>query len=198
MRIFQEFPMSSFRSVVKLLSAVLLGSLLVVSTVASADADSRREKSRKQSSEVMERFYKAVPTGRTVIANAAGYATFRKLGLKMGVVGGGVGRGLAVAQGGAETFMNYAEGSVGPGLGIKTFDLIFVFETPEALSNFVNKGWEYTAGATAAAKVGDKGSVYEGAHAVSPGVKLYQLTSTGLSADLSIMGTKYFKDKKLN
>jgi lipid-binding SYLF domain-containing protein len=190
--------MSSLRNVVRLLGAVMLGSLLVVSTVASADADSRRAKSRKQSTEVMERFYKAVPTGREVIANAAGYATFRKIGLKMGVAGGGAGRGLVVAKGGAETFMNYAEGSVGPGLGIKTFDLIFVFETPEALSSFVNKGWEYTAGATAAAKVGDKGTVYEGAHAVSPGVKLYQLTSSGLSADLAVMGTKYFKDKKLN
>jgi hypothetical protein len=33
---------------------------------------------------------------------------------------------------------------------------------------------------------------------VSPGVKVYQLTSSGLAAELTIKGTKYFKDPKLN
>ena len=133
-----------------------------------------------------------------IVANAAGYATFRKIGLKIGMVGGGAGRGLAVDKGGKQTYMAFAEVSAGPGLGIKTFDLIFVFDDQQAMSNFINKGWEYTGEATAAAKYEDSGSAMTMAQSVSPGVRLYQVTSSGLSAEITIKGTKYFKDSKLN
>lgn len=94
--------------------------------------------------------------------------------------------------------MAYAEVSAGLGVGIKTFDLIFVFDDQQALTNFINKGWEYSGEATAAAKHGDDGAARTEAHSVSPGVRVYQLTSSGLAAELTIKGTKYFKDSKLN
>ena len=34
--------------------------------------------------------------------------------------------------------------------------------------------------------------------AVSPGVWLYQLTDTGLAAEVTAKGTKYYKDNDLN
>jgi hypothetical protein len=40
--------------------------------------------------------------------------------------------------------------------------------------------------------------MFSGAAAVSPGVYLYQLTNTGLSATLTVSGTKFFKDRDLN
>ena len=52
--------------------------------------------------------------------------------------------------------------------------------------------------ATAAAKAGDKGSAYQGAVAVSPGVWIYQVTDKGLALELTAKGTKYFKDSDLN
>lgn len=190
--------MSATRNFVKLLGITLLSVLLAFSTIASADTAAKQAKVRKQSQEVLQHLYSEVPSAKGVIAGSAGYATFRKIGLKIGVVGGGAGRGLAVNQAGAETFMAFAEVSAGPGLGIKSFDLIFVFDNPQAMSDFINKGWEYTGEATAAAKYEDSGSATTMAQSVSPGVRLYQVTSSGLSAEITIKGTKYFKDAKLN
>jgi hypothetical protein len=51
-----------------------------------------------------------------------------------------------------------------------------VFETDKALSDFINSGWEFGGQATAAAKSADKGSAYQGALAVTPGVWIYQVT----------------------
>jgi lipid-binding SYLF domain-containing protein len=190
--------MYDFRAAMKLIGLLLLSLLIAASTGAEASADSKRAKVRKQSQEIMANLYATVPGSKDVVANAAGYATFRKLGVKIGAVGGGGGRGLAVDKAGNQTFMMYAEASAGLGLGIKSFDLIFVFDTPEAQSAFVNKGWEAGSDATAAAKHGDSGSAVTGAASVSPGVRVYQLTKSGLALELNIKGTKYFKDKKLN
>jgi len=190
--------MISARSFVKILGITLFGMLLAVSTIASADTAAKQAKVREQSQAVLQNLYKTVPSAKAVIANAAGYATFRKIGLKIGVVGGGAGRGLAVNKAGNQPYMAFAEVSAGPGLGVKTFDLIFVFDDAQAMSNFVNKGWEYTGEATAAAKYEDSGAATTLAQSVSPGVRLYQVTKSGLSAEITIKGTKYFKDPKLN
>ena len=40
--------------------------------------------------------------------------------------------------------------------------------------------------------------MFSGAAAVAPGVYLYQLTETGLSASITVSGTRYFKDADLN
>jgi hypothetical protein len=46
--------------------------------------------------------------------------------------------------------------------------------------------------------VQDTGGMFSGAVSVAPGVCLYQLTETGLSAELTVSGAKYFKDDELN
>jgi hypothetical protein len=46
--------------------------------------------------------------------------------------------------------------------------------------------------------VADKGGMFAGAISVSPGVYLYQVTETGLSASLTLSGTKFFRDDDLN
>jgi hypothetical protein len=43
-----------------------------------------------------------------------------------------------------------------------------------------------------------QGTQFSGAAAVSPGVYLYQITNSGLSATITVSGTKYFKDADLN
>jgi hypothetical protein len=47
-------------------------------------------------------------------------------------------------------------------------------------------------------KAADKGTAYQGAVSVSPGVWLYQLTDKGLALELTAKGTKYYKDGDLN
>jgi hypothetical protein len=40
--------------------------------------------------------------------------------------------------------------------------------------------------------------MFSGAVSVAPGVYIYRLTETGLAAELTVSGTKYFKDSELN
>lgn len=173
--------------------------LLLCASTFAASAEQSRTKVRQQSQEALARLYAAKPEAKAVIAGAKGYATFSKWGLTLGPVGGGIGRGLAVAQpSGQETFMRFVEGSAGLGLGIKKFDLVFVFETDEARDSFINKGWTGNAQATVALKGKEKGKAFEGAASVSPGVWVYQLTEKGLAAEISLKGTKYYRDKSLD
>lgn len=188
------------RSLFRVLASVFLClTFLTATTVAAGEPEDDRAKVRKQSAEVLERLYAAQPSARAAIAASAGYATFSRVGLTLGVVGGGVGKGLVVTvPGKKETFMRFVEGSAGVGLGIKKYDVIFVFQNAAALNQFVTKGWEAGGQATAAAKVDDKGKAVEGAISVSPGVWVYQVTGKGLAAELGIKGTKYYADKDLN
>lgn len=177
----------------------LLCALLVLPSLSLADNDDDRAKIRKTSGQVLERLYAANPAARQAIAGAKGYATFSRWGMTLGAVGGSVGKGLAVAQpSGKETFMRFVEGSAGLGLGIKKYDLIFVFQNEKALQVFVTKGWEAGGQATAAAKSGAAGKAFAGAASVSPGVWVYQVTDKGLAAEVGIKGTKYYVDKSLN
>ena len=45
---------------------------------------------------------------------------------------------------------------------------------------------------------GGQGGMFSGAASIAPGVHLYQLTDTGLSATLTVSGTRFFKDGDLN
>lgn len=178
-----------------LLAVLLLG----ISTLALASDADDRAKVRKQSQEVLTRLYAAQPEAKAVIARSKGYATFSKWGLTLGALGGGIGKGLAVQQPtGDETFMRYVEGSAGLGFGIKKYDLVFVFDTNKAYSDFINKGWQASTNATFAAKDGEKGSAYSGAASISKGVWVYLITEKGLAAEIGLKGTKYYKDPALN
>ena len=154
---------------------------------------------KKAGEDALAAVYKAAPSARKAVESAAGYAAFSNFGMKIFVAGGGSGKGIAVNnKTKALTYMKMAEIQAGIGLGVKKFQIVWVFETDKALSDFVNSGWEFGAQATAAAKSADKGSAYQGAVSVSPGVWLYQLTDEGLALELTAKGTKYYKDTDLN
>jgi len=42
------------------------------------------------------------------------------------------------------------------------------------------------------------GEAAAGAVSISPGIRLYQITGDGLALELSVKGTKYYKDDELN
>jgi hypothetical protein len=73
-----------------------------------------------------------------------------------------------------------------------------VFENKDALANFVNIGIELGADANLQVNPGIAGSLYDGAVQVGPGAWLYQLSDAGLAVELTVQGTKYFKDSDLN
>jgi lipid-binding SYLF domain-containing protein len=177
-----------------------LVALLVAGGVAeAATRQEKQEEIRAMAKRTLERLYFTQPTARGVVERAAGYAVFSNFGMKIFVAGGGSGDGVAVNnKSGAETFMKMAEIQAGLGFGIKEFRVVFVFETEQALDRFVESGWELAGEATAAAQISAMGDSYAGAYSVSPGVWMYQLTDTGLSLQLTVKGTKYWKNPDLN
>jgi len=154
---------------------------------------------RKAAQDALSAVYAAQPSARKAVESAAGYAAFSNFGMKILVAGGGSGKGMAVNnKTKAATYMKMAEIQAGLGFGAKKFQVVWVFETEKALNDFINSGWEFGGQATAAVKSGDKGSAYQGALAVGPGVWIYQVTDKGLALELTAKGTKYYKDADLN
>jgi len=180
--------------IVSLFSAAPLWAAKKGATKAQKQADVR-----KTVNETLNRLYKLQPTSKEVIEKAAGYAVFSNFGMKIFFAGGGSGKGIAVNNATKkETFMKMLEVQAGLGMGVKKFRLVWVFQTEEALSSFINSGWELGSQATAAAQYDDKGAGMAGAVAISKGVWLYQLTDDGLAVELTAKGTKYYKDDDLN
>jgi lipid-binding SYLF domain-containing protein len=154
---------------------------------------------RKDADQALAAVYKLQPSARKAVQSAAGYAAFSNFGMKILVAGSGTGKGVAVNnKTKAVTYMRMAELQAGIGFGVKKFQLLWVFDTEDALNKFINSGWEIGAQATASAKSGDKGAAYQGAVSVSPGVWLYQVSGDSLALELTAKGTKYYKDSDLN
>ena len=165
----------------------------------AASKDEERAVVRKAADDALAAVYKVQPAARKAVESAAGYAAFSNFGMKILLAGSGTGKGVAVNnKTKATTYMRMAEVQAGLGFGVKKFQLLWVFETEQALNKFVSSGWEIGAQATASAKAGDKGASYQGAVAVSPGVWLYQVSGDSLAVELTAKGTKYYKDGDLN
>ena len=179
-----------------IVSAVLLLSAL---PTAAKSKEEKQAEQRKKAAATLERLYKARPSARPAVKNAAGYAVFNSGGVKILVAGGGRGQGIAVDNASQKVvYMKMREIQAGLGMGAKKFSTIFVFEKKDALEKFINSGWEFGGQTTAAAKTGDGGGSLQGAASVSPGVWMYQLTDKGVALELTGKGTKYFKDGDLN
>ena len=99
---------------------------------------------------------------------------------------------------GRQTFMKMVQVQGGLGFGVNKNRLVFVFTQEQALRNFIDQGWEFGGQANLSAMADGQGGMFSGAASVAPGVFLYQLTETGLSATLTVSGTKFFKDADLN
>ena len=159
----------------------------------------KQQEVQKMSRETLAKLYRVQPSAKKAVEGAAGYATFSNFGMKIFVAGGGSGSGMAVDNKTKKTtYMKMVEVQAGLGMGIKKFRVVFVFDTQKALNDFVNSGWEFGGQTTAAAKSGDQGLSLAGAVSVAPGVWMYQLTDTGLAAEITGKGTKYYKDSDLN
>ena len=159
----------------------------------------QRQEILKKSEETIKQLYQVEPKARELIEKSVGYATFSNFGMKILIAGGGTGTGVVINKaGGKPIFMNMAEVQAGLGIGIKSFQNIFVFQTQSALNDFVNSGWTFGGQATAAAKYEASGNAYQDATLVGPGILMYQLTDSGLAAELTGKGTKYYKNTDLN
>jgi lipid-binding SYLF domain-containing protein len=182
------------------LSFALLG-LSVEPLVAAEESEilQERYRIREVGQESLSTLYEIQPSARYVIENAAGYGVFSTFGIKIFFAGGGTGKGFVHNNRTKRyTYMRMVQLQGGLGFGASKDRVIWVFETQKALTDFVNSGWDFGAKAQAAAMVQDTGGMFSGAVSVAPGVYIYRLTETGLAAELTVSGTKYFKDGELN
>lgn len=154
---------------------------------------------RDEANQVLARLYAAHPGTRIQVEHAAGHAVFRTFGMKVLVAGGGSGHGIAIDHASRrETYMRMVELQAGLGFGAGKLDLVWVFGTQAAFNDFVTKGFEIGGQGTLAAQLDGSGGGISGAVQVSDNVWVYQLTESGLAAELTVKGTRYYRDTKLN
>ena len=85
----------------------------------------------------------------------------------------------------------------GLGVGVKDFRAVYVFEKRHIMERFIEQGLNVGAQADAAAKSGGQGEAV-GGELLLDGIRVYQLTESGLALQATIQGTKYWKDPELN
>ncbi|MHC4332812.1 MAG: lipid-binding SYLF domain-containing protein [Planctomycetota bacterium] len=148
---------------------------------------------------MLAELYAEKPETKAKIANAAGYGTFSNININLFLASTGNGYGVVHNNGkGDDTYMRMAMVGIGLGLGVKDFRAAIIFKNQDALSTFVDKGWEFGGHADAAAKAGDKGGAANVAGDITSGMEIYQFTESGIALQATIAGTKYWKDKELN
>lgn len=190
----------------QLLTRLLLATALLVLPFAPAaaaekknDVAGERAEIRKMRSEALAAIYKQKPELKAKVEAAPGYAVFTDYGITLFFVGGSGGRGIAVDnRTRKETFMNMGQASVGLGLGAKEVRLLLVFKTQKAYDYFVDKGWEFGGGGTAAAAVNDKGASDASGADFGNQVEKFGLAKNGLMFETTLSGTKYWKSAELN
>jgi lipid-binding SYLF domain-containing protein len=181
--------------------ALVLGSLLLAGSLATAkdSPNQQREKIRKMAAATIQDLNKLEPTSKELIRKSAGYAVFNNMGTNLFLLSTARGAGLAVhSKNKHDTFMKMISAGAGLGMGIKNYRVVFAFENEPALARFLDSGWSGSGQADAAAKTSDSGGAYSGAVMVEPGVWVYQITKKGLALQLTLQGTKYYKNDDLN
>jgi len=164
-------------------------------------ADEQRAAIRQTRDSVLAELYKLNPGAKARIKQAAGYAVFSNVGVNLILASFAGGHGIVVEKGlikDTETYMKMGSAGLGFGLGVKDFRAVFVFDDLAKLRAFVEKGWDFSGQADAAAKSNEKGGAVATAGNIAEGVAVYQITKNGLALQATLQGTKYWKDKNLN
>jgi len=188
-------------------SAIYVATLLTIAALAlpatsvfaeedwkSMKQESKAMKIKEEAKASLNELFADNPKAKELYARSYGWAAFANLKIALGFSGGG-GNGVAVVkETGEKTFMKMGTAGIGLGLGINKYDVIFLFQDKQTFDNFVNKGWQADAGATAAA---GKAAADAKTNFVN-GLAIYQITEKGLMAFADIAGTKYWKNDKLN
>jgi len=156
--------------------------------------ESKRMKLDETAEEALQALFSENAKAKELYDGSYGWAVFDNLKLAFGISGGG-GNGVAsVKETNTKTYMKMGTGGIGFGLGANKYQVIFLFQDSQTYDNFVNKGWQADAGATASA--GEHSA--EAKTGFVNGIAIYQMTEKGLMANADIAGTKYWKNDKLN
>jgi lipid-binding SYLF domain-containing protein len=171
---------------------------LLSTSALAADPAAKRAEIRKMCDEALATLFKAKPEMKQQIEKAPGYGCFTSFGMSF-FVGGAGGSGLVHDRAAKkDVFMNMGAASGGLDFGVKSYREILVFKDQATLRKFIDSGWEFGGGGSAAAKAGGKGVGGDKAEVTSAAIDVFPITSTGLAVGISAGARKYWKDKDLN
>ncbi len=187
-----------------LMPAVAVGLLLLPALTASASdsneswqamkVQAKQEKIDTMANQSLHEVLARSPKAKALYDEAYGWAAFSDLKVALGLSGAG-GKGVAVnKETGQRTYMDMGSAGAGFQLGVKKYEVVFLFENRETFENFINNGW--SAGAGASAIGGTAGGGVQASFV--NGIAAYELTKGGLMASADISGTKYWKSDELN
>ena len=174
-------------------------SMLFMTSVQAKSVEKQREEIDALSQKVLTRLYEKYPNSERVIKFCYGYATLGATGSQTGFTGDSHGRGIAFNnETGEKVYMKMQEFKLGFGVGIKEFDLVFVFGTKESWDNFISGKFKFGVEANAAATDSIKGASLDGASMVGQNMWVYQNTTKGVSIAATLKGMNIYPNKKLN
>lgn len=177
---------------------LVFGLFISTGLQARPSIEDQRDEVRQMRNEVLAELYNTKPETEARIKKAKGYAVFTNVGINVIFASFAGGKGVVVDRTGKETFMKMGSAGLGLGLGVKDFRGVFIFYNQRKMDQFVEKGWDFSAQADAAAKSDDKGGQAGLAGNFSDGVEVYQFTKNGLALQATLQGTKYWRDEALN
>jgi lipid-binding SYLF domain-containing protein len=156
--------------------------------------DAKRSQIDATAGAALAKLLKENPNAKELYEKAYGWAAFDNLKLGFFFSGGG-GKGEAVEKKtGKKTYMEMGSAGFGLAFGGKKYDVVFLFQTKAGFDDFVNNGWQAHGSAS-----GTAGTAQAGAQTgFVNGMAIYQISSTGLMANVDLSGSKYFKSKDLN
>jgi lipid-binding SYLF domain-containing protein len=162
------------------------------------DKAAKQAEVKAKAEQALQDFYKADPAIKAAVAKAPGYAVFTTYGLSFGLGGAG-GKGVAVDNATKKvTYMSIGQASAGLQIGVSDTQYLFVFEDAKDLSDFIEKGWDASAGASAGVGAGASSATAAAGTGAATSGRQYALTKKGLQAGIAVAGMKAWKDKDLN
>jgi len=159
-----------------------------------AKVEAKRDVIDAMARETLDTILTNRPEAKALFEKSYGYAVFDNTKVAL-VLSGGGGRGVAVVRKtGQRTYMKMGTGGLALGLGVKKYQLVFLFQTEARFRQFVENGWQADAGASASFGRNATGTQVNFVN----GMAVYQITEKGVSLEVDIAGTKFWQDKKLN
>ncbi|MBL8874734.1 MAG: hypothetical protein JNM86_02940 [Phycisphaerae bacterium] len=122
------------------------------------DNSQKQQNIQNESTDMLQELYANNPDLKQTIANAAGYATFKKTDIHLFLVASGNGYGMLKDNStGQITYMDVASLGGGIGLGVKDLRVVFIFADPAVMQQFLSQGWQFGTNADANAQVNNTG-----------------------------------------
>jgi lipid-binding SYLF domain-containing protein len=150
-----------YKSTIWLSMALALASVPSYAGLFSPKGDTPDEKRQvilKQREEMLADLYKTKPELKARIGKAAGYATFKQTDMNLFLLASGRGYGvLHDNKTGKDTYMCVASLGTGVGMGVKDLRVIFIFNDPKVMQQFVEQGIQFGGKGDVSAKHKDTG-----------------------------------------